>query len=316
VRLEQLEYLMAVTQFGSLRRAGEHLHVSQPALSEAVANLERELGVSLLDRRRTGARISAQGQDLLPAMVEVLEAVGRLRTAAGDQGVVSRTVRVGTVNAGTSTLVVPAVHAFRESFPHTVVEMVNTQQGEIHQGLVEGTLDLGLDNALSGDDVPPDLHATVLLHGRAVVCCRRDSPLAEKEVLTVHDLRRHPVVTMRSGYLMHRLVHRLFDGALPPVSASTDGAEMGKLLVAEGLGFTILPDYSVAGDPLTRAGTIVLRPLAEDRTSVTLLCLRRRAGHVPPTVRRLHADLVAQARLQGTRGVVSDPEPSSISRTP
>ncbi|HET6693922.1 MAG TPA: LysR family transcriptional regulator, partial [Pedococcus sp.] len=86
MRLEQLEYLMAVTQYGSLRRAGEHLHVSQPALSEAVANLERELGVSLLDRRRTGARISAQGQDLLPAMVEVLEAVGRLRTAAGDQG--------------------------------------------------------------------------------------------------------------------------------------------------------------------------------------------------------------------------------------
>src|SRR5215213_8357201 len=102
VRLEQLEYLAAVTRHGSLRRASEELHVSQPALSESLRNLERELGVTLLDRRRTGARINTQGRELLPAMSEVLEAVDRLRVAAGDQGVVSRIVRIGTVNAGTS----------------------------------------------------------------------------------------------------------------------------------------------------------------------------------------------------------------------
>ena len=42
MRLEQLEYLAAVTQHGSLRRASEHLHLSQPALSEAIRNLERD----------------------------------------------------------------------------------------------------------------------------------------------------------------------------------------------------------------------------------------------------------------------------------
>src|SRR4051812_12359219 len=66
VRLEQLEYLAAVTRHGSLRRASEELHVSQPALSESLRNLERELGVTLLDRRRTGARINTQGRELLP----------------------------------------------------------------------------------------------------------------------------------------------------------------------------------------------------------------------------------------------------------
>ena len=48
MRLEQLEYLAAVVQHGSLRRASEHLHISQPALSEGVGKLERELGVTLL----------------------------------------------------------------------------------------------------------------------------------------------------------------------------------------------------------------------------------------------------------------------------
>ncbi|CAN5621677.1 hypothetical protein BH11ACT8_BH11ACT8_14940 [soil metagenome] len=82
MRLEQLEYLAAVTRHGSLRRAGEHLHVSQPALSEALVKLERELGVTLLDRSRSGTRISRRGADLLPLMTDVLQAAQRLREAA------------------------------------------------------------------------------------------------------------------------------------------------------------------------------------------------------------------------------------------
>ena len=108
MRIEQLEYLAAVTQHGSLRRASERLHISQPALSEAVSKLERELGVTLLDRRRTGARISRQGRHLLQNMVEVLEAVDRLRTAAGDQSTATRFLRIGTVNAATTDSCSPA----------------------------------------------------------------------------------------------------------------------------------------------------------------------------------------------------------------
>jgi len=82
VRIEQLEYLNAVTRHGSLRRASEELHLSQPALSEAIRGLERELGVLLLDRHRTGARISHQGERLLPLINRVLDTVAALRAAA------------------------------------------------------------------------------------------------------------------------------------------------------------------------------------------------------------------------------------------
>ena len=86
MRIEQLEYIAAVTEHGSLRRAGERLHVSQPALSEAVAKLERELGVTLLDRRRSGARISRRGADLLQPMIDVLDAVAAAQ-GGGPHGV-------------------------------------------------------------------------------------------------------------------------------------------------------------------------------------------------------------------------------------
>lgn len=82
MRTEQLEYIAAVTRLGSLRRAAEELHLSQPALSETVRNLERELGVDLLERKRSGARMSAEGRELLPHIINVLDAVDRLRGAA------------------------------------------------------------------------------------------------------------------------------------------------------------------------------------------------------------------------------------------
>ena len=298
MRIEQLEYIAAVTQHGSLRRASERLHIPQPALSEAVSKLERELGVLLLDRRRSGARISREGRELLHHMVEVLEAVDRLKVAAGDRGAEARQVRMGTVNAATSTLLVPAVRALQEAHPETNLELLTMQQAEIEQGLLEGSIDLGLVNVLGGDDPPVDLVGTDLLHGRPVVVLPAGHPLTAQELVSVDDLRAERFIAMRAGYLMHRFAHRIFGSELPRACHSTDGAEMGKTLVAEGLGLTLLPDYSVVGDPMERAGLITTRPIAGDQTVVTLV-LRQRAPTGPPApaqVRALHAALLAEAR--------------------
>lgn len=295
MRIEQLEYLEAVTRLGSLRRAAEALHVSQPALSETVRNLERELGVALLERRRSGARISDEGRELLPHITGVLEAVDRLRRAADEQLQISRAVRIGTVHAATVPLLFPVVAQFRAAQPATRVEVVGTQQDDIHRALLEGRLDMGLVNYLSGDDLPPDLDAVELLRGRPVVCLRPDHPLAARDAVEVGELFDEPFVAMRPGYVMHRFVHRLLGARTPEFSCITDGAEMGKLMVAEGLGLTVLPDYSVRGDPLERAGVITLRPLAGVDDRVLLMLLRRRSVSVPRAIRDLHRAFVARA---------------------
>jgi len=304
VRTEQLEYIAAVTRLGSLRRAAEELRLSQPALSETVRNLERELGIDLLERKRSGATMSAEGRELLPHIGQVLEAVDRLRAAAGEQHRISRMVRVGTVNAATVPLLVPAVRDFRAVHPVTQVEVVGAQQTEIHRALSEGGFDLGLVNHLDGDDVPAGIESTQLLHGRPVVCVRPDSPLASRPTVTVDDLLAEPLIAMRSGYVMHRFVHRLLDGRAPSFSYSTDGAEMGKLMVAEGLGATVLPDFSVAGDPLERLGTITYRPIADDTTRVLLMLQRRKAESVPRAAQDLYDEFVRRAREMG--GTLSD----------
>lgn len=295
MRFEQLEYLAAVTRLGSLRRAAEELHISQPALSETLRNLERELGVTLLERKRAGASLSEEGRDLLPYVMEVLESVDRLSRAADQRRRSSLTVRVGTVNAATVPVLAPAIQAFRFMNPGTSVAVIPAQQDEIRRGLTEGAMDLGLVNLLAGDEPAPDLEATQLLAGHVVACLRPGSPLTERESVTAADLAAEPLIVMRAGYLMHRFVRRLFDGELPAYSFTMDGAEMGKLMVAEGLGVTLLPDYSVIGDPMERRGDIITRPLAVPGTEVLLYLQRRPAPRMPASVRALHDALVARA---------------------
>ncbi|WP_176954907.1 LysR family transcriptional regulator [Streptomyces prasinopilosus] len=299
MRTEQLEYIAAVTRLGSLRRAAEELRISQPALSETVRNLERELGVDLLERKRSGATMSAAGQELLPHIVGILDAVDRLRAAAGEQHRIRRMVRVGTVNAATVSLLMPVVREFRAGHPLTQVEVVGAQQSDIHRSLLEGGFDLGLVNHLEGDDMPAEFESVELLRGRPVVCLRADSPLAARTEVSADELLTEPLIAMRSGYVMHRYVHRLLEGRSPAFAYSTDGAEMGKLMVAEGLGLTVLPEFSVVGDPLERQGAIVCRPLAGERARVLLVLRRRRARAVPPAVRALHDTFVRRARRLG-----------------
>lgn len=295
MRIEQLEYLAAVTRHGSLRRASEHLHLSQPALSESVRNLERELGVTLLDRRRTGARISRDGQQLLAPMQDVLDAVARLRSAANKQHHSGQLVRLATVNGATVPLLAPAVHAFRSRNAGAHVEVIATRQVDIHEGLREGSLDLGLVNCLEHDEAPPGIRSTELLSGHPVVVLPAGHELAERPQVGVDDLREVPLVGMRPGYLMHRLLHRLLDGPHPNLACSTDGAEMGKVLVAEGVGVTVLPDYSVVGDRLEQHGVIVTRPLAGDVPSVSLTLQQRDNGRMPVAPNELALAILQQA---------------------
>lgn len=314
MRVEQLEYAAAVARFGSFRRAAEELHISQPALSETVRKLEAELGVDILDRQRTGATISDAGRELLPHLLDVIEAAKRLRHAADEQHKSSRMVRLGTVSAATSPLLTATIRAFRETHQMTQVEVVLVQQQRLHRLLLEGGLDLGLVNYLDGDEVAEELHTVELLRGQPVVCMHADSPLAAHAAVRPAELASEPLVVMRAGYAMHRYLQRLLGDDQPSFSYSADGAEMGKLMVAAGLGVTVLPSYSVVGDPLHERGAITYRTIADDRTSVRLVLQRRRSGSPTLATRDLHRLFVAQAEVYAAR--VREESPITCSTIP
>ena len=295
MRIEQLQYLATAIELGSLRRAGDRLHVSQAAISEAITKLERELGAELLERHRSGVRATETGHRLLPDVLEALDALERVRRAGHAGPASERRIRAGTVNAGTASLLLPAARAATSINPLTSIDIRSMQHGEILNGLADGALDIGLVNVLSGDDLPPHLDQLRLMHGTPVVVLPADHPLTAVASIDIEALREHPFVGMREGYLMHRLAHRMFAGELPRTWHTTDGAEMGKLMVADGMGLTVLPSYSVTGDPLARAGVITTRPITGIDEAVAVVALYRRHPRMHPSLRELLTELTRLA---------------------
>lgn len=291
MRFEQLEYVRAVTEHGSLRRAGEHLHVSQPALSEAIGKLERELGVTLLDRHHSGTRINDQGRELLPRIGEVLDAVDRLRAAARGEADFHRPTRVGAVYFGVTAVVVPALRQHDRDHRHSPVELRQARRAEIEAGLRDGSLDVGLINLLPGDDLHPDLVTSELLQGRPVAVLPADHRLVPGAEVDTEDLRQEAFVGPREGVLMHRVAHRVF-GDDPPLKWHTaDGADLCKQLVASGLGVGLMPDFALADDPLVETGRLVVRALRDEVPVIRMVLVQRRGARPSAATANLVAHL-------------------------
>jgi DNA-binding transcriptional LysR family regulator len=145
---------------------------------------------------------------------------------------------------------------------------------------------------LDGDELPRGVRRATVLRGRPEVVLPTGHPLAGAPEIGPAELRREPFVLMPGGDPMRRFAHRLFGAQLPDRSRTAGGAEVAALLVADGLGLAVLPDFVVAGHPLERAGLLVRRPVAGDGTTVRLVLLRRGAGPLPAPVRLLAQHLV------------------------
>jgi DNA-binding transcriptional LysR family regulator len=88
---------------------------------------------------------------------------------------------------------------------------------------------------------------------------------------------------------------RLFGDSWPRSCASTDGAEMGKAMVADGAGLTVLPRFSVDGDALHRCGVLTYRTIDGVDATVLLVLRARRAVRMPAQLRHLRDILLARA---------------------
>src|SRR5438034_4146258 len=130
MELRQLAYFAAVADELSFRRAAERLHIVQPAVSQQVRRLERELGVPLFDRSSRRVRLTAAGERLLPEARAVLAVAGRVRevaadVAAGADGI----LRVGT-SQGLGERLDRTLEELRKTAPGIRVRLVSAPAAE------------------------------------------------------------------------------------------------------------------------------------------------------------------------------------------
>src|SRR5437762_7909713 len=145
VELRHLRYFVAVAEMENVSRAALKLHVSQPALSRQIRDLEEELGFSLLQRSAKSVRLTDAGRAFLLEARAVLqraeEAVKAARAiATGGRG----ELHVGYAPSLTARILPPTLRAFQAEFPRVRVKLHDLSTEEMLAGLREGKLQIAL----------------------------------------------------------------------------------------------------------------------------------------------------------------------------
>ncbi len=278
--LRQLQYVVAVAELLSFRRAAERCHVSQPSLSMQVAQLEEALGVVLFERDQRRVLITPAGKALLDGARRILrEAEDLVVRAEQASDPLAGTLRLGVIPT-ISPYLLPAIStSLREAFPRLTIMWTEERTGALMEALDRGELD-GALVALEAE--LGEVDRAVVAQDPFVLALPPGHPLAQESgPVSRGALRDVDVLLLDDGHCFREQAlsfcsrARTRELAFRATSLTTLAA-----MVAAGAGATLLPQLSVPTES-ERAG-LVIRPLEAPVPSRTLaLTWRKRAPQAP-----------------------------------
>jgi len=287
----QLEYFLAVAETGSFTRGAERVGVVQSAVSAAVAQLERQLGATLLERGYHRVTLTAEGEALLPRARDVLLALEAARDAvAGARGEVSGTVVFGTLAFTGPWDVADLLRDFQGAHPLVAVHLRQTIAGTATSlaDVRAGALDMALVSTPA--ETLPGVRLDEIHREPMVFACDRDHPLAKEPQLSVADLGDLPFIDYPTGWGNRTVVDLAFAEAGVARSIRTEVTDfrLARSLVCRDLGVTIVPAYSVDD-------SIAQVPLSE-RLEWTIKLARPSGRRPSQAAARLAEAILDQAR--------------------
>ena len=265
-----LRAFVAVIDLEGFHRAAETLNLSQSALSRRIQRLEAAVGAALLERTTRRVALTTAGRELLPLVRRMLDEFDSSLFAMRE---------VGRQRGGQITLAcvptaafyfLPSVIArFNEQYPNIRFRILDLSANEGLESVARGEVEFGI-NLLGASD--PELTFEPLIEDPFVLACRRDHPLANRDLLTWSDLEGQPLVAalVRAG------VRLSWSYEVTHLSTSLG-------LVEAGLGISVLPKLAT---PQADHPIIVTRPIQNPEVSRTIGVVRRRGGRLAPAAER------------------------------
>jgi DNA-binding transcriptional LysR family regulator len=249
VELRQLEYFVAVAEHLHFGRAAEALSIGQPAVSQQIARLERELGVSLLDRTPRTVRLTAAGCRFLTEARAVLTAVERARAAAIDSAVgdSARMLRIGS-STGMGERLALVLASLSESAPWISTELVSAPTRARLERVAAGQLDAAF---VRGIPSAKGVELMEVWQDQLLVALPASHELSSRDVVSLSDLALVPLRIV-SRRLNPPLVDLVLDacaeaGYTPALADHPDSVEQVLAAIASGS-----PTWTVMYEPQAR----------------------------------------------------------------
>ena len=268
--LRQLQYVIKVHQLGNFSLAAQALHVSQPSLSNQIATIEVELGVTLFHRGRTGARTTAKGLEFVNRAQRIFKDVESLRGAMRTSLPFGGRLRLGVLPSIGPYLLPKVVQSLHKTLPDIRVIVREENTTDLDEGIKNGRFDA----IISTPEDHPNTWQYPLFLEPLWAAIPPDHPIASLQTACAKDLSGQRLLTLDKGHRLSRIVHGLAGISGGIVSDDYEGTSLDSimLMAATGAGIAIIPDLFARRQAIHR-DEVAVRPLemADANRTISLM---------------------------------------------
>ena len=249
--LRQLGLLVAVADTKRFTLAAERAHISQPALSEQIAQLEHNLGTKLFERGRHGAALTPLGEEIVsrarPILAQIQELEDVVRAAEKNLGGLIRLGTLPTLGPYLLPGVIPKLHA---AYPELRLYVRELRTVDLEARLRQGAFDVLLSTR--PDDMD-GLASELLFEERLLLGLASDHRLAKKKTIGIADLSAEKVLTLESGHYLSERARGLAREAHAQLLIDYEGTSLDGLrqMVGLGMGVSLFPALYVYAEMLS-----------------------------------------------------------------
>ena len=260
--LRRLRVLAEVARQGSFSAAAEELYLSQSAISQQVATLEKEVGMPLLERTRGGPKLNGAGRTLVghaeAALARLEQAEHELKAIAGLEG---GELRVASFPSASATLLTEALAEFGSRHPSVRLSVTEAEPEQSVPKLRAAEVDVAIVfdyPMLPSEPDERDIERALLLTESMYLALPKGHPLAKADTVRLADLADEAwlcgVCPSSCGDVVKQACRQA--GFDPGIGFESDEYQVLQAYVAAGLGFTLLPDLALP----TLRSDLVVRP--------------------------------------------------------
>ena len=240
--LANLSAFIAVAETRSFSRAGDRLHLTQPAISKRVASLEQQLDKRLFDRLGKDITLTEAGRALLPRAYQIQGVLEDTRRALTNlTGEVTGRLALATSHHLGLHRLPPVLRAFTREHPAVTLDIQFLDSEAAYEEILHGRAEVAIITLAPAPH--PLIRSVPVWDDPLDFVAALDHPLARHRHTTLAEIARHPAVFPGGNTFTHHIVQRLFEsqGLTPNIAMSTNYLETIKMMVSIGLAWSVLP---------------------------------------------------------------------------
>lgn len=244
--------LQKIIELGGFTKAAEAFGFTQSSVSQMISSLEDELGIKLLNRSRTGVKLTIEGAELYPFIERSIFSYRAMLEKSNEiKGLETGIIRVGTVSSVTCHWMPRLISDFQKIYPNVQFTFHQGDYTSITEWIKTGEVDFGFINPLAAKD----LKTVKIKTGRMLAVLSKNHKLANNEVINLSEIAAEPYILLEEGHYSEPMEAFYKAGLNPDIK------------------YTIHDDYAIMTMVEAGLGVSILAELVLCRTNYSIVCV-------------------------------------------